>query len=190
MRPTPIPGSVSLVVSIGSSSDDAYSAFASGWPGYSDIDISLYAGFPGGNSPVVGGWRWTGLNIPPGATILSAWVELSQAWYGYNLTTTLTFQDEQFPTTFSPGHPPAARIANRMPFSVPWTWNGPAHPGTWFSTPSLAAGIQELVDRYGWIDAVVLLEDGSGVTPGRYHSWDTYDADPAFAARLHLTFTQ
>jgi hypothetical protein len=138
---------------------------------------------------VVGGWRWVGLNIPSGARIINAWVEVSQSGYGDNITTTLTFENVANPATFSRASSPAHRLANRTAFAVPWTWGGPKKPSDWFSTPSLAAGIQELVDRYGTIWQVVLLESGVGVPPGQYHAWNTYDWSPSLAARLHIVFS-
>src|SRR3989344_8148348 len=73
---------------VAASADDAYHTQA-GWPNYSHTDGVVYAGAPGGNGPAVGGWRWTSLNIPAGATITNAYVELNQTGYGNAVTTTL-----------------------------------------------------------------------------------------------------
>lgn len=173
---------------MGLTSDDAYAETHDGWPGYSETDVSQYVGYPGSNGPVVGGWRWTGLAIPPGAIILQAYAEFCQSGYGDDITTTLTFQNVSSPATFSSASTPASRIANHTAFSVAWTWGGPRSPGTWFETSSLAAGIQELVNRYGGIDAVALLEDGAGIPQGMHHSWTTYDLGTEFAAKLHVTY--
>src|SRR3989344_2418159 len=73
---------------IAASSDDAYHV-AAGWPDYSHTDTVVYVGAPASSGSSVGGWRWTGLNIPAGATITSAYVDFNQVGYGFNIATTL-----------------------------------------------------------------------------------------------------
>ena len=146
-----------------------------------------YAGAPG-SGPAWGGWRWTSLGIPAGATITEAYVELNQSGWGYNMTTTLAFEDSPNPATFSGASTPYDRWANHTTIEVDWAWPKKA-PGTWIQTPSLVAIIQELVDTHGAIDTVVLLEDGTGVPTGRYHQWVAFEGGPSLAAKLHITYS-
>jgi hypothetical protein len=61
-------------------------------------------------------------------------------------------------------------------------------PGSWRNSPSLAEGIQELVNSYGALDSIALLESSAGVAQGRYHSWSSYERNPQLAAKLHVEY--
>lgn len=149
----------------------------------------MYAGAPGSSGPAWGGFRWTGLGIPAGATILYAYVELNQWEWGYEVPTTLALEDSASPQAFSAEATPLERWASRTDFQVEWVWPR-ASPGSWVRTPLLTEAVQELVDRYGAINALVLLEYGSGAVQGRYHQWASYDANPARAARLRVIYAE
>ena len=171
---------------VSASKDDAYHTLE-GWPDYSDDDGVVTVGARGSNGPQVGGFRWAGLNIPANVTITSAYVELSQDGWGDTPTTVLALHNNGNPSPFSSGSSPAVRWNSRTTFEKPWTW--PAQtPGEWIRTPSLAEGVQELVDRYGGIQSLVLLEDGSTAPPGQYHDWVSFDGSPPLAARLHVEY--
>ncbi len=172
---------------VSASADDAYHT-PGGWPDYNHGDIVVYAGSPGGNGPTWGGWRFTGLELPANAVIVDAYVELTQAEWGNVITTTLALEDSARPSAFSPESSPAHRWQDRTDFQVKWTWTRGV-PGTRVRTPSLAEGIQELVNTYGSVDTIVLLESGEGVATSQYHSWASYDADPSLAPRLHIEYT-
>ena len=139
----PAPILTSILAQVAAGSDDAYHIPA-GWPGYSDSKSAVYAGALG-SGPAWGGWRWTSLGIPAGATITEAYVELNQSGWGYNITTTLAFEDSPNPATFSGASTPYDRWASHTTIEVDWAWPKKA-PGTWIQTPSLVAIIQELVD--------------------------------------------
>jgi hypothetical protein len=180
----PEPGVVLAQVAAGS--DDAYESPA-GWPNFSATDVVVYAGAPNGSGATYGGWRWDGLGIPAGAIITGAYVELKQAQWGYAVTTTLSLEDGAAPATFTPGSTPADRWAGRTGFEQAWAWPK-ATPGTWISTPDLAAGVQELVDTYGGIDSLALLESGEGVANTEYHEWSSFESGADNAARLRITW--
>ncbi len=169
---------------IDSGQDDAYHD-PNGWPHYSDDDDRVLAGAPGIAGPTYGGWRWDDLAIPEGAIITSAYVELTQQGWGHLFQTELALQDEANPDSFSPESSPAHRWGDRTDFSAHWTW-GKGAPDTVVMTPDLTAGVQELVDRYGAIDSIVMLESGQGVTQNEYHEWHSFERDPNKAAKLHI----
>lgn len=172
---------------ISSSSDDAYDVPA-GWPGYSHTDAVIYAGAPGGSGSVWGGWRWINLNIPANAIISNAYVQFNQAGWGDSMTTTLAFENSQNPNTFSLISTPNTRWATRTSFQSVWTWTRQV-PGSWIQTPSLTAGVQELVNRFNGINQIVLLENGTGVTQGQYHEWTSYNSNQLLGAKLHVEYT-
>ncbi len=176
---------ITIEAQVSSSSDDAYHAPAV-WPNYSSTDTRVYAGQPSGNI-VTGGWRWTGLGIPSGAVITAAYVELNQRGYGNNLTTTLSFEDVASPATFTGASTPTSRWASRTTFSTNWFWPK-SSPNSWIQTPSLVDGIQELVDSYGGINELALLENGAPAGGSFYHEWYSFDFNPARAAKLHIEY--
>lgn len=181
------PTSGTVWAHIDSSNDDAHHDPVS-WPNYSDEDSRVLAGSPGTNGPTYGGWRWDDLDIPEGAFITSAYVELTQQGWGHLFQTELALQDEANPTSFSSGSSPFHRWADRTDFSVNWTW-GKDVPNTIIQTPDISKGVQELVDRHGALDSIVLLESGEGVQQFEHHEWHSFDKDPSLAARLHIEWT-
>jgi len=184
------PGPAILDAQVSASADDAYHDPDS-WPGYSHSDASsgVYAGNPGSSgAATVGGFRWTNLNIPAGAVVTEAYVELNQKGWGYQIPTTLSFENAASSTAFSSTSGPADRWASRTTFQLNWTWPK-KNPGHWIQTPDLSAGIQELVNTHGGISELVLLEDGTGVAAGQYHNWQGYDSNTLLAAKLHVEYT-
>ncbi|MBI2644009.1 MAG: fibronectin type III domain-containing protein [Candidatus Wildermuthbacteria bacterium] len=173
-------------VQVNSSTDDAYHVPA-GWPGYSHTDTAVYAGNISGRV-IWGGWRWTNLNIPAGSTITNAYVELNQSGWGYNTVTTLAFENSPNPATFSSTSTPNNRWQNKTLFQTTWNWPKQA-PGAWIRTSDLSQGIQELVNTHGALASLVLLEDGTGVPSGNYHSWASYNSNPSLAPKLHIEYT-
>ncbi|MDP2637805.1 MAG: fibronectin type III domain-containing protein [Candidatus Levybacteria bacterium] len=168
------------------SSDDAYHVPA-GWPGFASKDVVVFAGAPGSNGPVWGGWRWSGLNIPKNAKILDAYVELNQSGWGYVIPTILSFENSSNPATFSSASSPYSRWQKHTAFTLNWTWKKSV-PGSWIKTPPLVNGIQELVNRFGAINSIVLLESGEKVIQARYHSWSSFDNNPKNSARLIIKY--
>lgn len=174
-----------IYAQVSGGSNDAYHA-PFGWPGYSADRDRVYAGAPGGTT-IWGGWRWTDLNIPSWATITAAYVELAQYGWSNVFTTTFAFEDSGNPSSFSPTSTPFNRWGNHTTFEIDWVWPKDL-PGSWIQTPSLKDGVQELVDNYGGIDAIVLLEDGTGVTSREHHAWSSYDHAPDKGAKLHIEY--
>jgi len=171
-------------VQVLTSSDDAHHA-PGGWPGYSSGKSFIYAGNP--SNVVWGGWRFTGFNIPPGSVITSAELELVQHGWGHTVQTTLSFEDSAAPEAFSSSSSPFDRWASSTAFQLPWTASLQS-PGAAITTPDLSPGIQELVDKHGGLDTIVILEDGSGLSSGQYHQWKSFDGGAASAAKLHIEY--
>ena len=180
------PGPIVVESQIASSSDDAHDDLADFWPGFSSTATFVYAGRAGNNDPTTGGYRFTGLAIPELAVITSAYVEFTQSGYGHEIPTILSFEDSAAPDTFTGGDSPSGRTSTA--FTLNWTWER-TNPGDTHQTPSLIAGIQELVDTYGAVDSVVLLETGDLTSPAnQYHTWISYDSDPLLAAKIRIEY--
>ncbi len=174
-------------VQVAAGGDDAHHTQC-GWPGFNEVKPEVLVGAPGTCGFTYGGWRFAGLSIPAGATITDAWVDLNQAGWGQAMTTTLAFEDGSSPASFSLASEPADRWGRRTTYQQPWTWQRQA-PESWHRTPSLKAGLQELVQKHGAVNAVVLLESGQGVPQGQYHTWTSFEGNPSLSARLHVEYT-
>jgi hypothetical protein len=156
-----------------------------GWPGYSDSDSRVLVGRTGGKV-VTAGWRFENLEIPACTLITSASVTLVQREWGHEFETTFALEDIASPEPFTKMSTPSQRWANRTDSSVSWSWDK-ATPGTEIESPSLASMIQELVDTYGDIDSIVMLE-----TPNashaftEYHEWESIESGQP--AVLHVEY--
>ncbi len=176
-------------IQVGASADDAYHDPDS-WPGYSSTDPGngVVSGNPGGAGQATwGGWRWA-VAIPSGATVTEAYVELTQRGWGATFTTLLTLERDPAAPGFAATSTPYHRWSNKTAFQASWSWPRSV-PGAAIKTPSLAAGVQELVNTFGGISSLVLIENGAGVQPSLYHSWESFESNPAAAARLYVSFT-
>ncbi len=170
---------------ISQSSDDAFIRL-NGWPGYSHSAGNIYAGRIG-SEPVYGGFRFTNLNIPENSIITAAYVNFTQNGWGWEIPTNLTFENAENPSTFSSTSTPFDRWSSKTSFNTQWTWPR-STPSSTIQSPSLVQGLQELVDTYGGIDAVVLIESGEPAASGEWHNWDSYDGNPSTAATLHVEY--
>jgi Bacterial Ig domain len=113
------------------------------------------------------GLRFTGIDVPAGATILDAYVQFradETSSVATNLTVGGEASDNALPFTnkkFNVSSRPDTTA------SVPWTppaWNVVGEAGSAQRTPSLSAVVQEIVSRPGWGtgNALVLVITGSG----------------------------
>lgn len=185
--PTPTPGPAGMVwEQIDRSEDDAYD-LPEGihWPGYSHTDQMIHVGRPNGSFVSYGGWRWDGLNIPANAVVTRAYVELNQKNWGWQVETTLALENSASPGSFSSENSPADRWSNATTNRYDWFWPR-QEPGDWTTTPDLAAAVQELIDSYGALDAIALLESGQRAPNGKAHTWAAFDLDPSRGAILHI----
>ena len=166
--------------------EDAYASTGCCWPGYSSTDTRILIGDASGNK-IYSGWRFSDLGIPAGATINNAYVELVQQEWGWVFETTFAFEDTADASSFSASSTPVDRWNHGVTTGVSWTW-AKSTPGTVISSPSLAADLQDLVDSYGAISNVVLIEaPAQGSPAGQHHAWGSIESGQP--ARLVVEFT-
>jgi len=134
------------------------------------------------------GMRWTGLAIPPGATITTAWIQFSSTVAASGSTSlTLHAQAADNATTFTTG---SRNISSRALTSASTAWS----PAAWNAnetataerTPDLKALVQEVVNRSAWAsgNALAVIVTGSGSrTAG------SFDGNAAQAALLHVEYS-
>lgn len=151
-------------IPIASSSDDAEERVSRGRMTLTSGDLDMMLDGTTLQSAV--GLRFTGLNIPRGATVLDAYVQFQANRSGSD-STTLTISGQAIdnaPTFTTTKFNITSRT--RTAASVSWT------PATWVQnahgpderTPQLATVLQEIVIRPGWStgNALVLIITGSG----------------------------
>ena len=148
---------------INASADDAEQG-ASGAVALTSSDLELVT--DGADVQSVG-LRFSGLAIPPGAAIVSAWIQF-QTDETSSLATSLTIQGEA-----SDNAAPFTSGANnvgarpRTTAAVAWTppaWNVVDEAGPAQRTPNLAAVVQQVVSRPGWLsgNALAVVITGTG----------------------------
>ncbi len=132
------------------------------------------------------GLRFTGVGVPPGATIQNAYVQF-QTNQPSSGATSLTFQGEAADSA------PAFSVT---PFSIssrprtvasvgwsPFAWNTVGEAGPSQRSANLAPIIQEIVSRPGWStgNALALIITGTGLREA-----ESYDGDPTGAPSLRI----
>lgn len=135
------------------------------------------------------GLRFSGINVPQGARIDSATLDL----WGIDtdsdaVTTTIYGDDIDDSLIFNSGDP--KDITNRDKTTASISWNVPGTtPGTMFTSPDISNIIKEIVDRPGWAagNALTLIApQGSGTR--RFHSFDG-TTDTSLHPRLNISYT-
>jgi hypothetical protein len=134
------------------------------------------------------GLRFNGVSIPPGATILTAWVQFKADEAG-NAAATLAVHGHAADS--APPFTSASRNVSgraRTAASVSWTpaaWTAVGEAGPAQRTPDLRAVLQEIVSRPGWSsgNSVALIVTGSGKRTA-----EAYEGDRAGAALLHVEY--
>ncbi len=156
-------------------SQDAYVTGLSGSQSYVEDGTRVLAG-TNGYDPVYTGWQFTGLDIPAGATVTRAHVELVQDSSGPAFTSRLAFEDVKSPEPFSSQFTPLDRWSNVTAAESLWVLESDATGGP-VQSPSLVASLQDLINSYGAIDRVVLLEaPGDPEADGQTHTWNSVES--------------
>jgi hypothetical protein len=174
-----------LSVSVASSSDDAEEA-ASGSVSLTSSDLELVNDGTAGDQKI--GVRFAGLNIPPGWLVASAIIQFT-ADETQSETTSLTIRAQaadNAPTFSTTNWGISTRPVTSS--SVSWqppAWNTVGEAGPAQQTPDLAALLQEVVNRPGWLEgnAVAFILTGTG-----HRTADSFDKAGGTPARLIVTF--
>ena len=184
---TPSPGGGNQIVSskVATSSDDAEEKDASGFVTTTNSDLDLTAS--------LGDTQTTGVRfhpaIPSGATIVNAYIQFTADEVNATATS-LTFKGQNSSnaptfTTANRNISGRATTINSVTWNVP-AWNNVGDAGSAQRTPDLSTIIQEIVNISGWSNGngLAIIITGTGKRPA-----ETYDADPAKAAVLHVEYS-
>ncbi len=175
----------SIEVRVAGGSDDAEEKPTGGIPYITSSDLEMVDDV--GDIQTVG-MRFTGVDIPQGATIVDAWIQF-QVDEATSQATSVTIEgqasDNAATFTTSSGSissRPRTSAAVAVPWSLP-AWNQIGAAGTDQQTPNLAGIIQEIVSRPAWTsgNALVIIVTGSGRRVA-----ESYEGDTGGAPLLHI----
>jgi hypothetical protein len=184
--PVPPSGATVLEVPVRISADDAEERASTGAVTLSSGDLNL--GQDGANAQTAG-LRFTGVGLPRNATVIAAWVqfqvdEASTAIAGLTVTGAAADNASAFTTT-------ARNISARPTTTASVTWAPAAWPTVGARaaeqrTPNLAAVLQEIVARPGWVsgNALVLMVSGWAERTA-----ESVDGGASRAPVLHIEYT-
>ncbi len=131
--------------------------------------------------------RFTGIQIPQGATIKSATLSICSYTFGLTGQITAKLQAE---AADNPGDFTSRRVSNAKgtTASRAWNWDAAWNPNTWYESPDIGQVLQEVINRPGWSagNAIVVLYNSSDYEEDR-RFW-AYDGAPDKAARLKITY--
>jgi hypothetical protein len=134
------------------------------------------------------GMRFNGIDIPQGANITYAYIQL-QVDEANSVATSLTIEGEDVDnattfTTVDGSISSRLRTAATVSWSpVPWLMRGEAGPDQ--QTPNIASVIREIVNRPGWAsgNSLVIIVSGTGERTA-----ESFDGFPAAAPMLHVEY--
>lgn len=138
-----------------------------------------------------GGFRFTNITIPPGATISSATLSLtSSSTATDDMNADVYCHDVDNSPTFDSSSGPARRFVAGAVTTATVAWVADALGTGYVSPASLAALVQEVVDRAGWAsgNAITVLVVGKSATDKRYTT-NAFDGGGGSYAKLDITYT-
>ncbi|MCW2285377.1 hypothetical protein M2323_003316 [Rhodoblastus acidophilus] len=173
-----------------SASIDDVEQFASGsvYTNSSDLELTDDVQTTGGTGQTVG-IRFTGVNIPVGATITNAYIQFQakEVWTG---ATSVTIRADASAnaaafTTATNNVSSRTKTSASVGWSIaPWSTIGAA--GVDQRTPDLTSVVQQIVNTSGWaaLNSMAFIVTGSGTRT----AW-AYDGNAAAAPLLHIEYT-
>ncbi|MCK4963419.1 MAG: hypothetical protein KAS19_13070, partial [Anaerolineales bacterium] len=126
------------------------------------------------------GMVFKGVNIPPSADIISAYLEI-QSDESYMTDTVygkIQAQDTDNADSFS--HMPYISARPRTDASVNWDHHAPWSKNTWYRSPDIAQVVQEVINRTGWSagNSLAILYS-TRLSQGGYRHFSSYDGGHA-----------
>ncbi|XCN71800.1 MAG: CehA/McbA family metallohydrolase [Candidatus Electrothrix aestuarii] len=179
-------GSISKRIATGDDDVEQYQTGGTMYMNSSDLEL-VYDGSKG-NQYV--GLRFTGLNIPQGATITSASIQFTVDETNTGTTNlTIKAEDTDDAAAFTTS---SYNVSNRTTTSeyVSWSpasWTSVGAAGADQKTPDLSDVVQEVVDRTGWSSGndMVFIITGTGERTA-----ESYNGSSSNAALLEITYTE
>jgi hypothetical protein len=177
---SPPAASATLTFQVASAADDVNEDGSA----FTPDDPLIWIGTGASASGSYTGLRFTGVAIPPGATIAAAYVEFHNpqpAWITVGLELAAEAADDS--AAFSSSSRPSQRplTVERVQHNSDLHWQG----GDWHALDDISAVLQEVVDRPGWHSgsSLSVILHGTDSPFGRKYV-SSYESDPAHAPRL------
>ena len=183
--PTPPPSSATITSQVSSSIDDVNQDGSS----LNLNSTTLWLGNAASTTSSYTALRFTNLNIPPGATINSARLQVyasQNSWINLNMT--LAAEATGNSAAFSAGSPPAQRLLTSQQVShnsnTQWLAN------TWYTLDEMGPVIQEVINRPDWQSGnhLAIIVRGSGSAWARKFI-STFDSSAINAPKLIVSYT-
>ncbi len=173
-------------VRVAASSDDAEENTDTGAVSRTSTDLELIT--DGAKDQLVG-IRFIGLNIPPGAVIVNAYLQFTVDEVSTGAAAlTITGEDTDDALTFSStdGDISSRATTDATVDWAPADWDTVGESGLDQQTPDISAIIQEIIDRGGWTadSALALTISGTGTRTA-----ESYNGTQASAPLLHIEWT-
>ena len=145
-----------IIKSVATGADDG---FTGSWGFYSTLTW-LQAGNPG--SPYNDWFRFTGITIPKGATIVHAYLVIGESSWAVGTNLKISAEKTANPTAPTSNANEASKV--RTTASV--VWNSGSSDGAYHNSPDIASVIQELVNNFSYTtgSAIQILVDNNGST--------------------------
>ncbi len=183
-RPITAAGPTTVTIPLADPADDVNEANGGFEPSAAAMWVGNHA--PGGAS--YSGWRFAGVNVPRGATIVSARVEVNAAatqWISlqYEVGADNTGNSAPFSATARPST--RALAAPRVAHASNEAWVG----GTWYAIDGLAPLAQAVIGRADWapLNSLTFVVRGTGQPWGQKYV-RSREAGAATAPRLVITY--
>jgi type IV pilus assembly protein PilY1 len=128
------------------------------------------------------GLRFQDMNVPQGATIISATLNITAESSDSGSSTDITIYGEDEDDADSYGNVSTRTKTSASVLYEPPNWTS----GTTYTTSDISTVVQEIVNRAGWADGnsmAFIME-----TTGSKRRGITYNTDPTKAARLSITY--
>jgi len=170
---------------VSASDDDGYASQSSSQNLRTDyLKVGSYSGH---EAPYyTSGMVFKGMNIPPSAEIISAYLEIRS--YENYLTNTVygKIQAQDTDNADSLSQMPYISARPRTDASVNWDHHAPWTKDTWYRSPDIADVIQEVVNRTGWSagNSLAILYS-TRLSEGGYRHFYSYDG--GYAPKLLVT---
>lgn len=178
--------------SVVSSNDDA-SCYSTGTALCYNSSVNVRMGYRDGVNwgDTHGGFRFTGLSIPQGATIQAARFK----YFAYDTDAStdninIYAEDADNSVAFVETNSDDNSVKNKTQTSASVAWTLPNQTdGSYYVSPEIKTVIQEVVNRAGYNSdsAISILIRNNGATEN--HNASTYDHSPSEAAELHIVYT-
>ena len=173
---------VNITIYVGNSADDGYADVAGTY-----INNTLTRAFISGNTPAnpqTVYLRFSGVSIPPGSTIQTAYIRWM--WGNTRSSPTPSCPIQMEDVSNATAITSYADYASRTMWDTGARMTSNSYSGQWHNDKSIINGVQRIVDKPGWAsgNAIQVFYGPYAVTG----QWAIYTINGGYAPELHVTY--